>query len=30
LVKTFKENEKFEEIKKLFDPNVETAGGKYF
>ncbi|CAD8127216.1 unnamed protein product [Paramecium sonneborni] len=30
LVKNFKENEKFEEIKKLFDPNVETAGGKYF
>ncbi|CAK67668.1 unnamed protein product (macronuclear) [Paramecium tetraurelia] len=30
LVKNFKENEKFEEIKKLFDPSVETAGGKYF
>ncbi|CAD8128000.1 unnamed protein product [Paramecium sonneborni] len=30
LVKNFKENEKFEEIKKLFDPNVDTAGGKYF
>ncbi|CAD8133076.1 unnamed protein product [Paramecium pentaurelia] len=30
LIKNFKSNEKFEEIKKLFDPNVETAGGKYF
>ncbi|CAK57215.1 unnamed protein product (macronuclear) [Paramecium tetraurelia] len=30
LIKSFKENEKFDEIKSLFDPNVEQAGGKYF
>ncbi|CAD8045110.1 unnamed protein product [Paramecium primaurelia] len=30
LIKSFKENEKFDEIKKLFDQNVEQAGGKYF
>ncbi|CAD8206317.1 unnamed protein product [Paramecium octaurelia] len=30
LIKSFKENEKFDEIKNLFDPNVEQAGGKYF
>ncbi|CAD8108620.1 unnamed protein product [Paramecium primaurelia] len=30
LIKSFKENEKFDEIKNLFDQNVEQAGGKYF